>query len=62
MDNDELNNSYVAEKLIPETNPLQWWASNENSYPRLTILAKILSVIPAKSVSSERNYIPIILT
>ena len=38
------------------TDPLQWWKTNETSFPHLARLAKKYLAVPATSTKSERAY------
>ena len=38
------------------TDPLQWWKTNETSFPHLAMLAKRYLAVPATSTKSERAY------
>ena len=36
--------------------PLKWWADRETKYPRLSVIAKHVLAVSAKSVPSERIF------
>ena len=38
------------------TDPLQWWKTNEMSFPHLAMFAKRYLAVPATSTKSERAY------
>ena len=53
---DELAGYRVEPEISIQSNPLQWWATHESRYPRISILAKKYLPIPASNAPSERVF------
>ena len=52
----EVDRYMVEPQEEPDTNPLEWWKSRQNSYPLLTKTFRHYFNIPATSVPSERAF------
>ena len=48
--------SYKVRSVNPETDPLDWWSSNQRAFPRIAKMAKMHLAIPASSTESERVF------
>lgn len=56
---DELQNElnrYCTVKQIADADPLLWWKTNQQSYPRLSYLALVFLCIPASQADVERIF------
>lgn len=53
---EELCRFKVEPCIAPESNPLDWWKSNELKYPHLALFAKCVLAIPGTLVPSERIF------
>ena len=52
---DELQ-CYLAEKMVPDCEPLHWWRKNEHRFPQIALVARRVLAVPATSVPSERIF------
>ena len=52
----EVDRYMVEPQEGPDTDPLEWWKSRQNSYPLLTKTFRHYFNIPATSVPSERAF------
>ena len=53
---DELRDDCLTPHIPTMENPLNWWADNEDRFPRLAKLSKSYLAIPATSTPSERIF------
>ena len=53
---EEVNDYKTADCIELESNPLEWWRTNELKYPHIAKMAKFYLAVPATSVASERVF------
>jgi hypothetical protein len=53
---DEFQTYILSPPCDENTNPLEWWKSNESQYPRLSKMARDFLAIPSTSVPSEQCF------